>query len=186
MFVEEVFSYRRCLSYPNIPVAKEEVPVVCVKENFFVLEDCVYLNILFKLDRYRVETCYSVIKELIVIAGISPIEKDHVSHFISSPHTCSFTLTQDHHGNQPVVADNLSDFQQSLADRGWLPGGREGRGGGRGAQAKGLDADLPVSETATSSHVGMTTSDQWSHISISGSQLPAEVKVQPFQHNIIM
>jgi hypothetical protein len=60
------------------------------------------------------ETTFAIIKELVTIAKISPLDKDTMADFFSNPHNCPFTRTRDHHDNHPVVAASLSDFMKSV------------------------------------------------------------------------
>ena len=96
----------------------------------------------------------------------SPLAKDEISEFFSSPHTCSFTQTQDHHSNQPKIANCIADFQKSvekvskMADVRWM----------------GSDKHLSGSLSTSSVSFALSEQVQWSYMITDTSQLSTEVR----------
>ena len=111
--------------------------------------------------RYGMDTSFSVIRVLAKIAGLSPLDKEVTTEFFSSPHKCPFTLTQDCHGNHPVVATSLSDFVKSV-ERKVSVGGIKWSGSERQL--------LPTADSATFTlQGGHTERVQWSYTVLRGS-----------------
>lgn len=129
---------------------------------------CHFNNVsdVFQTNRYGMETSYTAVKELTQIAGIIPFKRDVTSEFLSSPHTCSFTLSLAHCSNHPLVAASLGDFHKLL----------EKTVSGADVQWKGLERQLTISESANSLQVGHVEKTHWSYVILRNSDIPAQVK----------
>ena len=115
--------------------------------------------------RYPVETSYTIIKVLAKVAGLSTLAKDQPSEFFSSPHSCSFTKTQDHHGNQPVVADSIAKFHEAVRE-GVVASGLSWSGSGKQHTSSELSGAMLVSHSEVV---------KWSYVALVCSELPAQV-----------
>ena len=125
-----------------------------------------YLDLTLTLIyRCSVETSYTIIKELAKVACLCPLVKDQLSEFISSPHSCSVTRTQDHHGNQPVVAESIAVFYKAVRERVLAPR----------VKWSGSKKHLVGSESSNALLLGHSQHVQWSYVTLTGSELPAQV-----------
>ena len=114
------------------------------------------------------ETTFAIVKELAGLAGIAPIDKDTTNEFFSSPHSCPFTQTWDHHSNHPLVAAHLSEFVKSVEQR--ISVGR--------VKWNGLEQQLlpATAESAVSVlQGGHQERVQWSYAVLSNWDAPAQV-----------
>ena len=109
-----------------------------------------------------------IIKELTKFAGVSLIDKDATNEFFSTPHSCPFTQTQDHHSNHPVVTASLSDFVKSVEQR--ISVG--------GVKWWGLEQQLPPATAESAVSVvqgGYDERIQWSYALLGNWDAPAQV-----------
>lgn len=113
-----------------------------------------------------------MIKELAKVAGLCPLAKDKLSEFFSTPHSCSFAKTPDHHGNQPVVAESIAVFYKAVRERAVVPQG-------------GSEKHLIGSESSNALLLGQSEPVQWSYVTLTSSELPAQVYVRFYLFNLI-
>ena len=123
---------------------------------------------MYSSSSYGLETAFAIVKEVAVIAGISPLDKDTMADFFSSPHDCPFMRTRDHHGNHPVAAASLSDFMKSVEQM--ISVG--------GVKWSGLEQQLPPTTAESAASVlpgGHQERRHWSYTTIASSDAPAQV-----------
>ena len=136
--------------------------------NFFWGWGISYILCVLPLYSYGLETTFTIVKEVAAIAGISPLDKDTMADFFSSPHDCPFTRTRDHHGNHPVVAASLSDFVKSMEQM--ISVG--------GVKWRGLEEQLLPTTAESAASVlqgGHQERRHWSYATITSSDAPAQV-----------
>lgn len=118
------------------------------------------------------ETTFTIVKELTKIAGFSPLEKDEMAEFFSSPHSCPFTVTKDRHGNHPALATSLNDFVKEVERRASSVDGVQWSGGEQQMLPNITDSAVSLLQGGHEEKV------QWSYSVLSGWDLPAQVSLK--------